>query len=186
MEANYFTILYWFGHTSTWIRHGCTRVPHPEPPSHLPPHTIPLGHPSAPALSILYHASKLDWRFVSHSCFLIFHMLFLFSGFPLYHWFHFFLSFHFIVLCLHSIVFSRFLFLCHSLLQSNLFLNTCDPWLFTHVKNCLEALSYNWGTLPGGLHCRQAVDRWLFPWVSLGPLSGVVYFIQGRSYQYIS
>ena len=31
----YFTILYWFCHTSTWIRHGCTRVPHPEPP--LPP-----------------------------------------------------------------------------------------------------------------------------------------------------
>ena len=24
---------------------------HPEPPSHLPPHPIPLGHPSAPALS---------------------------------------------------------------------------------------------------------------------------------------
>ena len=23
MEANYFTILYWFCHTSTWIRHGC-------------------------------------------------------------------------------------------------------------------------------------------------------------------
>ena len=49
MEANYFTILYWFCHTSTWIRHGCTRVPHTEPPSHLPPRTIPLGHPSAPA-----------------------------------------------------------------------------------------------------------------------------------------
>ena len=32
----YFTILYWFCHTSTCIRHGCTRVPHPEllpPPS---------------------------------------------------------------------------------------------------------------------------------------------------------
>ena len=43
MEANYFTILYWFCHASTWIRHGSTRVPHPEPPSHLPPHTIPLG-----------------------------------------------------------------------------------------------------------------------------------------------
>ena len=41
-----FTILYWFCHTSTCIRHGYTRVPHPEPPSHLPPHTIPLGHPS--------------------------------------------------------------------------------------------------------------------------------------------
>ena len=25
-----------------------TRVPHPEPPSLLPPCTIPLGHPSAP------------------------------------------------------------------------------------------------------------------------------------------
>ena len=43
-----------------------TRVPHPEPPSHLPPHTIPLGHPSAPAPSILYPASNLDWRFVSY------------------------------------------------------------------------------------------------------------------------
>ena len=66
MEANYFTILYWFCHTSTLIHHGCTCVLHPEPPSHLPPHTIPLGHPSAPAPSILYHASNLDWRFVSH------------------------------------------------------------------------------------------------------------------------
>ena len=66
MEANFFTILYWFGHTSTWIHHGCTCVPHPEPPSHILPHTIPLGHPSAPAMSILYHASNLDWRFISH------------------------------------------------------------------------------------------------------------------------
>ena len=40
-----------FCHTLTWISHGFTRVPHPEPPSHLPPHPIPLGHPSAPALS---------------------------------------------------------------------------------------------------------------------------------------
>ena len=47
-----FTILYWFCHTSTWIWHRCTPVPHPEPPSHLPPHTIPLGHPSAPAQRI--------------------------------------------------------------------------------------------------------------------------------------
>ena len=45
----YFTILYWFCHTSTWIHHGCTHVPSPEPPSHLPPCTIPLGHPSTPA-----------------------------------------------------------------------------------------------------------------------------------------
>ena len=54
LDANYFTILYWFCHTSTWIHHGCTRVPHHEAPSHFPPHTIPLGHPSAPAPSILY------------------------------------------------------------------------------------------------------------------------------------
>ena len=40
MEANYFTMLYWFCHTSTWICHRCTCVPHPEPPSHLPARTI--------------------------------------------------------------------------------------------------------------------------------------------------
>ena len=40
--------------------------PHPEPPSHLPSLPIPQGHPSAPALSTLSHASNLDWRSVSH------------------------------------------------------------------------------------------------------------------------
>ena len=35
-------------------------------PSLLPPHTIPLGHPSAPAPSIQYHALNLDWQFISH------------------------------------------------------------------------------------------------------------------------
>ena len=35
-------------------------------PSHLPPHPIPQGHPSAPALSTLSHASNLDWWSVSH------------------------------------------------------------------------------------------------------------------------
>ena len=32
---------------------------------HLP-RTIPLGRPSAPAPSIQYHASNLDWQFVSY------------------------------------------------------------------------------------------------------------------------
>ena len=62
----YFTILYWFYHTSTWICHGCTCVPNLETPSHLLPHPISLGHPSAPAPSILYLASNIDWRFVSY------------------------------------------------------------------------------------------------------------------------
>ena len=62
----YFTILYWFCHTATCIRHGCTCVPHPESSSHLPPHTIPLGHPSAPAPSFLHPDSNMDWRFVSY------------------------------------------------------------------------------------------------------------------------
>ena len=36
---------------------GVHVFPSPEPSSHLPPHTISLGHPSAPAPSILYPAS---------------------------------------------------------------------------------------------------------------------------------
>ena len=61
-----FTILYWFCHTSTWIRHRYTCVPHPEPSSLLPPRIIPLGHPSAPAPSIQYRALNLDWWFISY------------------------------------------------------------------------------------------------------------------------
>ena len=61
-----FTILYWFCHISTWIHHRYTHVPHPEPSSLLPPHTIPLGRPGAPAPSIQYRASNLDWRLVSY------------------------------------------------------------------------------------------------------------------------
>ena len=56
-----FTILYWFCHISTWIRHRYTHVPHSEPSFLLPPHTIPLGHPSAPTPSIQYCALNLDW-----------------------------------------------------------------------------------------------------------------------------
>ena len=44
-----FTILYWFCQISKWIRHRYTCVPHPERSSLLPPHTLPLGHPIAPA-----------------------------------------------------------------------------------------------------------------------------------------
>ena len=38
-----------FCHTLTWISHGCTYFPHPEPPPTSPPPPIPQRHPSAPA-----------------------------------------------------------------------------------------------------------------------------------------
>ena len=67
-RLNYFTILYWFCHTSTWICHGCTRVPNSEPPSHLPSHTslwvIPVHQPE---LSCILH-----WTWTGDS-FLIWH-----------------------------------------------------------------------------------------------------------------
>ena len=37
-----------------------TCVPKHEPSSHLPPHNISLGHPHAPAPSMLYPASDID------------------------------------------------------------------------------------------------------------------------------
>ena len=40
-----------FYHTLTWISHGFTCVPHPDPPSRLPLHPSPLGLPSAPGPS---------------------------------------------------------------------------------------------------------------------------------------
>ena len=41
-----------FCHTLTWISHGFTCVPHPDPPSRFPLYWIPLGLPSAPGPSI--------------------------------------------------------------------------------------------------------------------------------------
>ena len=43
-----------------------TCVPHPVPSSLFPPHTLPLSSLSAPAPSIQYCASNLDWRLVSY------------------------------------------------------------------------------------------------------------------------
>ena len=52
-----------FCHTLTWISHGFTCVPHPDPPSHLPLHPIPLGLPSAPGLSAcLMHSTEDFWE----------------------------------------------------------------------------------------------------------------------------
>ena len=66
MEANYFTILWWFllyiDINQPWV-YMCSPF---WTPSHLLPHPIPQGHPNAPALSTLSHASNLDWRSISH------------------------------------------------------------------------------------------------------------------------
>ena len=51
-------------------------VPDPEPHSHLPPHPISQGHPSAPALSALSHASNLDWQSMSHMAIYMFQCYF--------------------------------------------------------------------------------------------------------------
>ena len=71
-----------FCHTLTRIGHRCTCVPHPEPPSHLPPHPIPQGHPSAPAPSTLSHASSLDWWSISHVVIFVFQCYSLKSSHP--------------------------------------------------------------------------------------------------------
>ena len=60
------TLQYCSGFCHTWISHVCTCVPHAEPPSQLPSHPILQGHPSAPALSTLFHESNLDWWSVPH------------------------------------------------------------------------------------------------------------------------
>ena len=56
----YFTLQYCIGFAIH--QHESATGVHPEPPSHLPPHTISLGHPSAPAPSILYPALNLNWQ----------------------------------------------------------------------------------------------------------------------------
>ena len=61
-----------FCHMLTWISHGFTCVPHPNPPSHLPLHPIPLGLPSAPGLStcLMYPAWAGDlFHLRQYTCF---------------------------------------------------------------------------------------------------------------------
>ena len=63
------TLQYCSGFAIHW--HGSTMGVHVFPiltplPPPIPSHPIPLGHPSAPAPSTLYHASNLDWRSVSY------------------------------------------------------------------------------------------------------------------------
>ena len=71
-----------FCHTLKWISHEFTCVPHPETPSHLPPHPISLDHPSKPALSTLSHPWNLDWQSVSYMIIHMFQCYSLISSHP--------------------------------------------------------------------------------------------------------
>ena len=71
-----------FCHILTWIIHVCMYVPHPEQPSQISPHPIPQGHPSAPALSTLSHASNLEWLSISHMIIYMFQCYSLKSSHP--------------------------------------------------------------------------------------------------------
>ena len=51
-------------------------------PSHLPPHSIPQGHPSAPALNTLSHALNLNWWSMSHMVIYMFQCYSLKSFYP--------------------------------------------------------------------------------------------------------
>ena len=68
----FFFICSEFCHTLEWNSHGFTCVPHPDPPSHLPLHPLPLGFPSAPGPSaclmhLTWAGDLLQPRY--HTCF---------------------------------------------------------------------------------------------------------------------
>ena len=56
--------------------------PLPITPCHLPPHPIPLGCLSVPALSTLFHALNLDWSSILYMVIYIFQFYFLQSSHP--------------------------------------------------------------------------------------------------------
>ena len=146
--------------------------PHPEHPSHLPPHPIPQGHPSAPALSALSHASNLDWQSISHM------VIYMFQCYSLFFWlsarcmteilkqcipFKFSISWCFCVafrvvfsgLSSNSLVSSlMIMYVCAKLLQTCLTL--CDP------MNC---------SLPGSSVCGISQAR-ILEWVAISSCKG--------------
>ena len=62
---------------------GVNEFPILNPPSHFSPYIISLGHPSAPAPSILYPVSTLDWQYVSYMIVYMFQCHFPKSSHPL-------------------------------------------------------------------------------------------------------
>ena len=81
-ELNYKTLTFFSFLFLEIFCHGCTCVPHPEPPSNLPPHPILLGCPSTPALNALFHALNFDWSSISHMVICMFQYYSLKSSHP--------------------------------------------------------------------------------------------------------
>ena len=73
-----FTLQYCIG----FAIHESAMGVHVFPILNLPPHPIPLGHPSAPAPSTLYPASNQDWRFISYMIIYMFQCHFPISSHP--------------------------------------------------------------------------------------------------------
>ena len=73
----FFTLLYWFCHTSTCIRHRCTRVPHPEPllPPPSPYHPSGSSQCTSPKLPV----SCIEPGLAIHFLYNIIHVLMPFS-----------------------------------------------------------------------------------------------------------
>ena len=62
MLYNVVLVLPYINMNPPWV-YTCSPSWNPLPP---PSPSIPLGHPSAPARSTLYHGLNLDWQFISH------------------------------------------------------------------------------------------------------------------------
>ena len=82
LEANCFIILWWFLPYTGMNQPRVYMCPPSQSPSLLPPHPIPLGCPSAPVLSALFHAWNLDWWSISHMVIYMFQCCSLKSSHP--------------------------------------------------------------------------------------------------------
>ena len=71
-----------FCHTLTWIRHGLTCGPHPDPPLPPPSPPHPSGFSQCTSLEHLSHASNLGWWSVSHLIIYMFRCCSLRSSYP--------------------------------------------------------------------------------------------------------
>ena len=64
-----------FCHTLTWTSHGFTCIPHPDPPSHLPPHPIPLGLPSLSSFECSMQWVIFNFKILMKYLWIFFHIL---------------------------------------------------------------------------------------------------------------